>query len=425
LVKSNTAETRNRLRGLLYELTQMEAQAGLDLPSMPPDDPSPAGRISRLLRPTETLFSFHLGELESYRWTLTRTGLVLHRLPPAKRIRDLVRTFREELAKGTTETTAVGEELHTLLFASAPVEARRKPNWLLALDQDLFELPFPALVLGRDRSGKPRFLIESHSVRTVPRAAMIGTRSPAAYGGSFVGLADPVYNRADPRWTAAPLERRFRRLPHWADKVLAGSRRAASPQLARLAGGRTEAERCARMWRADNRAAVILSGMEASSRRLEAALKGRPSVVHLATHFVKASEPIPQALLALSLNERGEPEFLGPTEVSRWNFPMGLVVLSGCSSGQAAALPGAGLMGMTRAWLAAGAQAVASSLWPTPDDSGEMFAAFYRHLRRLSARPRPGIEAEALRLAQLEMLRSGTWRAGPRYWAAFSVVGKG
>ena len=125
------------------------------------------------------------------------------------------------------------------------------------------------------------------------------------------------------------------------------------------------------------------------------------------------------------LNGAGDSELLGPAEISRWKYPVGLVVLSGCASGTAAALPGAGLMGMTRAWLAAGAQAVASSLWPAPDDSGELFVALYRHLRRLGSDGHPGIEAEALRRAQLEMIRSGTWRSRPSYWAAFFIVGKG
>jgi CHAT domain-containing protein len=31
--------------------------------------------------------------------------------------------------------------------------------------------------------------------------------------------------------------------------------------------------------------------------------------------------------------------------------------------------------------------------------------------------------AEALRLSQLEMLHSGTWRAVPSYWAAYQITG--
>jgi CHAT domain-containing protein len=61
---------------------------------------------------------------------------------------------------------------------------------------------------------------------------------------------------------------------------------------------------------------------------------------------------------------------------------------------------------------------VLATLWPTPDDTGEFFADFYRRFQRGSS---PG---EALREAQLAALRSGTWRARPGYWATYFVVGK-
>ena len=81
-------------------------------------------------------------------------------------------------------------------------------------------------------------------------------------------------------------------------------------------------------------------------------------------------------------------------------------------------------MGMTRAWLAAGAHSVVASIWPTADDNGDLFVPFYRHLAGLKMEPRTGVAAEALRRAQLEMLRSDFWHARPAYWAAYFVVGK-
>ena len=48
-------------------------------------------------------------------------------------------------------------------------------------------------------------------------------------------------------------------------------------------------------------------------------------------------------------------------------------------------LPATGLMGITRACQAAGASAVVASLWPTPDDAGALFLAFYGHLRAAAA----------------------------------------
>jgi CHAT domain-containing protein len=106
-------------------------------------------------------------------------------------------------------------------------------------------------------------------------------------------------------------------------------------------------------------------------------------------------------------------------EVARWKVQSGLVVLSGCHSAAGAALPGTGLLGLTRAWLIAGAKSVLASHWATLDEEGDLFHAFYGTLSRQGHLDAP----QALRAAQLEMLRSGGWRAQPRYWGAYFVVG--
>jgi CHAT domain-containing protein len=76
-------------------------------------------------------------------------------------------------------------------------------------------------------------------------------------------------------------------------------------------------------------------------------------------------------------------------------------------------------MGITRAWLAAGAAGVVATNWSTPDDAGPFFQRFYRELQRREARD----PAEALRIAQIETLRSGGWRSDPAYWSAYFVLG--
>jgi CHAT domain-containing protein len=87
-------------------------------------------------------------------------------------------------------------------------------------------------------------------------------------------------------------------------------------------------------------------------------------------------------------------------------------------------LPGEGISGLSRAWLVAGARSVVASLWPTPDDTGQLFRSFYTNLRG-STGTGAGVEvARALRQAQLDMLHSAGWRAQSRYWAAFFITGK-
>lgn len=158
-----------------------------------------------------------------------------------------------------------------------------------------------------------------------------------------------------------------------------------------------------------------------------------PAVIHFATHFVtsaqnssyltfEGSRERSQAgaigLIALSLNPAGETETLTAPEIAQWPVAAELVTLSGCRSAAGVALPGAGLLGLTRAWLAAGAGSVVGSLWDTPDESGALFAALYRNL----SPPRSADPALALDSAQREMIRAGGWLGQPRYWGAYFVV---
>ncbi len=146
-------------------------------------------------------------------------------------------------------------------------------------------------------------------------------------------------------------------------------------------------------------------------------------MLHLAAHVTARRGGATQAFVALSLQPNGEPDFLSAADIAGRHISVGLVVLSGCSSGLGEVLPGTGLMGLTRAWLAAGAEAVTASLWPTPDDSGNLFLSFYRHLQE-GAAARGGKRAEALAMAQRDMLREGGWRSLPRYWAGYFLFGQ-
>jgi CHAT domain-containing protein len=94
---------------------------------------------------------------------------------------------------------------------------------------------------------------------------------------------------------------------------------------------------------------------------------------------------------------------------------------------------GDGVLGMTRAFMYAGAAAIVATLWDVADQSGaELMPAFYRVWRRERSR------SAALREAQLQLLarlRAGTVTidtpGGPRtlpehpfFWAGFVLVGE-
>jgi CHAT domain-containing protein len=95
-----------------------------------------------------------------------------------------------------------------------------------------------------------------------------------------------------------------------------------------------------------------------------------------------------------------------------------LVTLSACSSALGKEVAGEGLLGLTRAFQYAGARTVLASLWGVGDaGTAELMRRFYGYLKAGQTKD------EALRRAQVDLLRSGTDLARPFSWAAFELVG--
>jgi CHAT domain-containing protein len=233
----------------------------------------------------------------------------------------------------------------------------------------------------------------------------------------FLGVGDPVYNTADPRLARSAPVRPAHASPF--DLFAAGAEpRSAYGGLVipRLVASAAELDACARAWGGPT---LLLKGPDASRRRVVEELGRGPAVAHFATHVIESSGDPSYGMIALSLTDRGESEVLPPADIAHWRIGPGLVVLSGCHSAAGAAPPGTGLMGLTRAFLAAGAGSVVATRWSTLDEDGALFAAFYRHLKSQDRRDPAG----ALRAAQLEMMSLGDWRSTPRYWGAYFAVG--
>jgi CHAT domain-containing protein len=228
--------------------------------------------------------------------------------------------------------------------------------------------------------------------------------------GKFLGVGDPIYNEADPRWAAQHGTPGFLTLFRTIASVSADSPK----QFGRLVGSAEELKASASNWTGQapillEGAAAVKSGFFDQLNQLDHA----PSVVHLATHVVSSGT---QSSIALGLGPNAESEFLTTADVASLRVPGAIVTMSGCDTGGGEVRAGAGLLGLTRAWQMAGASAVVATSWPVLDSSGDIFSSFYKHLGSVPA-------AEALRLSQLDMLHSGTWRATPSYWAAYQITG--
>ena len=139
-------------------------------------------------------------------------------------------------------------------------------------------------------------------------------------------------------------------------------------------------------------------------------------VVHIAAHGSHKGK----ILLAPSPSVRGVPTakdcLLTVDEVQQSGCRAQLVVLSCCHSGRGE-IRAEGVVGLTRAFLAAGARAVVASLWAVDDEATmEFMIRFYRHLKLEES------ASASLQQAMKEM-RKSTKYIEPKYWAPFFLVG--
>jgi CHAT domain-containing protein len=398
-VNDSPVAARLRLR-----LTEMEAVAELRfLRPMPEKVLSHSSLIhfQKGLKEPELFLSFHQGKEKSYLWSITTKGILLYKLAAAEQsIAADNEMFRAAVTGETPKMAEIAESIYHKLFGKLGRAELEKPSWLLSVDGALSELPFAALVTERP-AGRVRYLIEKHSIQVVPGALLMTDAGTVAdRRGEWLMVADPVYNTADPRSDSAI----FRWFSSHDDE-----------QLNRLPGGAREVEASIRS--ADpRRPARVLEGTSATRRNFTAAAQSRPGVIHLATHVLTPHNGRGQAFLAFSMDRESRPELLATSDVAALNTPGALVVMTGCSSGTGDLAQGAGLLGLTRAWMVAGASNVVATGWQVEDRDGGLMPSFYRHWKAKSA-------AEALRESQLEMIASNSWQAAARYWASFQVSG--
>jgi CHAT domain-containing protein/tetratricopeptide (TPR) repeat protein len=416
MMRSSSRETVEKARMLRVSMAEMEARSGIEL--LPPEIAAggadlPA-RVQAALGPDRAYFGFQMGEERSYLYAVDREGFEMHVLPPGREIAAAIRTFSGALRSDSPEIPALGRRLHEQLLGQVSRRIRNRAHWLLGLDGALFELPFAALV--EDSPAGPVHVVERHAIQVIPSAlSIVRAGSENRPGGLLVGFGDPVYNRADPRWQG-----RARRPSGMAAMraVLFRSSGGQAQELARLPGSGKEVQACSRSWRGDSGSLVLL-GDRATKANLVAALEQQPAVLHIAAHFVMPEKTRGPAMIATSLGASGSVEYLSATEVAALRARVGLVVLNGCSSGAGSVLPAEGLLGLTRAWLAAGARGVIATRWPTVDDPGDLFQAMYSSIERRSGH---GSFAQALQRAQIAQLRSGGPRARASYWSAYFCV---
>lgn len=142
-------------------------------------------------------------------------------------------------------------------------------------------------------------------------------------------------------------------------------------------------------------------------------LQDEPGILHFATHGIFDPEKPMQSSLLLAKGE-GHDGILTASEIFSLNLPGSLVVLSGCETGRAQVATGDEILGLTRAFMYAGAFQVIATLWEIDDQATSMLMSqFYEKMIKEAP-------SSALRAGQLHLYNL---HREPFYWAGFVSYG--
>ena len=282
-------------------------------------------------------------------------------------------------ATPTDPTTELLRRCHELLIA--PLGLVDGERLLLVPGRDLFALPFSALL-----DADSRHLIERHTLRVAPSVGTViqleeGLQARAAPAKpSALVVGDPAFHGWAPQLYGARME---------AQDV------AAALSASAAFGGAA--------------AVTALIGDDATKPAVVEAMR-RCDVVHLATHGVPDG-----VLLGGPTPEQGK---LSMGEVQSLELRARLVVLSECDSFRGK-LSSDGVIGITRAFVAAGAPTLVASLWKVDDYATKiLMRRFYARLLEGGA---VGDATAAMQGAMVSMIGEGRWTV--LQWAAFVVYG--
>ena len=173
--------------------------------------------------------------------------------------------------------------------------------------------------------------------------------------------------------------------------------------LARLSSTHTEAQQIA-LWKSLGSADRRLARLDARARRIlefETSLSIEFYILRPMVSWTRSVLSYPGVLSLVG--NKGDDGFLRTDEVFNLRLGSPLVMLSACETGLGKEKRGEGVMGLTRAFLYAGAPTVGVSLWSVADKStADLMTDFYKRLLSSpGAASMGGSPSAAMRDAQL------------------------
>ena len=330
-----------------------------------------------------TILFYWLGEKQSYFWAITPRKTSVFALPPKSEIEPRVQRYRKALSEQQEflpTTDEDGRALYRTLVAPAASLLAKGAKVFIIPDGSLNTLNFETL-LASDPT--PHYWIEDVTIADASSLRLLAAlRTANKPTGSLLLLGDAVAPSTDyPELRKASAEMRIveKHFPLVEQKVFA--REQATP------------------------AAYLANKPE------------QFSYIHFVAHGTASRVSPLDSAIVLSRASTADDSFkLYARDIIHHPLRADLVTISTCYGAGARAYSGEGLVGLSWAFLRAGAHNVIGALWEVSDVSTP------RLMDELYTGVKKGSTPEAaLRAAKLSMLHSGGAFSKPFYWAPFQI----
>ena len=467
-LKKKPAELDEELEKLQSEYEEIENQIRTASPryaTLTANKPLTLAEVQQNVLDDKTaLVEYALQDEESYLFVATKSGVSLFKLPGRASIEKLAMDLRAQLIPSKLQRRILGIDVAEAnrglgVASSAPEDVAPfatasnalykvvlepaagmigDKRLMIVADGALNYIPFEVLLKSADTGdfSSLGYLIKSNEIIYAPSASVVGAikqQRAKPSGRAILVIADPVFNSNDSRAqkrTGTPAnDAEVRGLGiQSAVADVAGSNAAPASNaameglpLSRLNGTRTEAEEISKLAKISGGQADVWLDLDANEDNLGTRDITKYRIIHVATHgLLNAERPQFTGVVLSLVGNKTHDGFVRTDEVFNLRLGSPLVMLSACETGLGKEKRGEGVMGLTRAFMYAGAPTVGVSLWSVADKStADLMTDFYK---RLLTTGEGTSSSSALRSAQLAMI-SGKKYSAPFYWAPFVLVG--
>ena len=344
--------------------------------------PEPLNVQQAAKRAGGTILYYWLGEKQSYLWAITPQKTSLFVLPPASEIDAAVQRYRKALVgpQDVLETgNADGTTLYTMLISAAQPLLTKNAQVFVIPDGSLNSLNFETLLVP---GPKPHYWIEDATVADANSLRLLAaSHSSTNSSGKLLLIGDADSPNAD-----------------YADLPKAG----------------VEIENIEKHFAPTGR--DVLTRAQATA---PAYLESEPekfSYIHFVAHGTASRlSPLDSAVILSKASAEEDSFKLYARDIIHHPLHAELVTISTCYGAGARAYTGEGLVGLSWAFLRAGAHNVIGALWEVSDASTpRLMDELYDELKKGRS------PQAALRSAKLSLLHSDSFRK-PFYWAPFQL----